>query len=169
MSLNTCDNRMFNSDLKSKWFEPLQPQLTHLTISTADCFWGFWPKCDLRVIYFPKLKSVSLGNFSFVHEWKFNWILSHGDTLEELLLDDCLIVTALAMAETQPETTLCNFFKEVHHRWYHVLLRFRVELPYLRHFALGCGNWDGRTMFEERYEMCLGCAKVAITCSIGAF
>lgn len=76
-------HQMFTIDLLDHWLKPLQlqSQLTHLTLYTAVCFWRFWPFCDLRRVCFPRLKSLSLGNWTIVHGWQIDWILSHG-TLE---------------------------------------------------------------------------------------
>ncbi len=48
---------------------------------------------DFRGLHFPKLKKLQLENYTFSHDWQLDWILSHGATLEELMLDDCPIVS----------------------------------------------------------------------------
>jgi hypothetical protein len=154
----------FTEDLPDRWLKPLQSQLTHLTIYGTECFWGMWPFCDLRGIHFPKLKSLALGNFTFVHDWQVDWILSHGHTLKELVLDDCPIVTVLDLDEAHivpnwPDLPLIQgddydcYIKYVDLRWHQVLHRFQYGLPHLTHFTLGQGDWSNQTMFEERYEM----------------
>ncbi|KAF2678099.1 hypothetical protein K458DRAFT_480996 [Lentithecium fluviatile CBS 122367] len=162
--------RYFDTELPEQWLKPLQPQLTYLTLYTAQCMWGFYPFCDLRRIHFPLLKSLALGNWTIVHEWQIDWLLSHGETLEELVLDDCPIVTALMMTDKQIrphwqdlvslQTTRLgtrNYFKEVGLRWHHVFPRLRFGLPRLLHFAMGSGNWEMQNMFEERYELLNKC------------
>ncbi|KAF2248195.1 hypothetical protein BU26DRAFT_458336 [Trematosphaeria pertusa] len=166
-------HRGFTSDLPAQWLGPLQPQLTHLTLYGTHCFWGIFPFCDLRGIHFPKLKSLVLGNFTIAYDWQIDWILSHGATLEELILDDCPIVIALRLEESQklpnfpsldpfPLTAFARaiYLKNIdlcwHHvllRWHHVLPRFASGLPHLRHFALGQGNWAEQEMFEQRYDL----------------
>lgn len=63
----------------------------HLKL-TSTCYWGWIPKCDLRGIHFPKLKSLELGELTFTHDWQLEWIISHGSTLTQLSLRECPIV-----------------------------------------------------------------------------
>jgi hypothetical protein len=65
--------------------------LKHL-ILYSDLRLGWFPKLDLRKIYFSKLQSLTLGHFVFTHEWQFEWILSHRATLRSLYLDHCSIL-----------------------------------------------------------------------------
>jgi hypothetical protein len=158
-------HEMFNTDLCKRWLEPLQGQLTHLSLYTTRCFWGFWPYCDLRTVHFPHLKSLSLGNWTIVHDWQIDWIISHGSTLEELLLDDCSILTAAYLEEEHVATHFPDleplhasddnkvYVKELDLRWRTIFPRFRTGLPKLLHFAIGQGDWRYREMFEERYEL----------------
>ncbi|KAF1962027.1 hypothetical protein CC80DRAFT_574837 [Byssothecium circinans] len=154
----------FDCDLPLHWLEPLQPQLTDLSIF-SNTFWGFYPDCNLQDIHFPNLKSLSLGNWNIVHDWQIDWILSHGTTLRELFLDDCGIVTLLRMTEKQiPEEWSglpvfldggmeSHYVKEITMRWHEVFPRFQSDLPQLQRFSLGKGDWDWGTQFEERYEL----------------
>ena len=165
VDLDGC-HRGFTDDLPGHWLRPLQPKLTHLTLYSANCYWGIYPFCDLRGIFFPNLKSLVLGNFTIAHDWQVGWILSHGSTLEELVLDNCPIITVLQMEEEHklvnfpllvplPQAGLLRprYLKHVDLRWYHVLPRFQSGLPKLGHFAMGKGNWGEQEMFEERYEL----------------
>ncbi|KAF1828898.1 hypothetical protein BDW02DRAFT_199495 [Decorospora gaudefroyi] len=102
-----ANSRGFDRSLPRFWLQPTTPQLTRLTLYSTECFWGVWPFTDLRAIPpFPKLVSLSLGNFTIAHDWQIDWVVSHGATLKELILDDCLIVTALRMDRSQ---TAANF------------------------------------------------------------
>ncbi|KAF2873828.1 hypothetical protein BDV95DRAFT_354359 [Massariosphaeria phaeospora] len=158
----------FQADLAPRWLQPTHAQLTHLTLYAGQMKWGFWPSCDLRSIHFPALKSLALGNWTIVHEWQIEWLLSHGSTLVELVPDDCPIVTALMMNDQQitlhwPDLpNLCqrgggHYFKEVALRWHHALPRFQSALPRLCYFAMGRGDWVAQTMFEDRYDMLTRC------------
>ncbi|KAL1605209.1 hypothetical protein SLS60_004753 [Paraconiothyrium brasiliense] len=159
-------HKMFNNDLCTRWLAPLQGQLTHLSLYATQCLWGFWPFCDLRPLHFPHLQSLSLGNWTIAHEWQIDWILSHGATVEELLLDDCPIITAAYLGEEHVNTHFPGleplhvsergwkiFIKELDLRWHHVFPRFSTGLPKLRHFAIGQGEWYEQKMFEERHEL----------------
>ena len=169
IDFESCQN-FFRVSLPGQWLKPLQSQLTHLTLYAGQMHWGFWPFCDLRGIHFPALKSLALGNWTIVHEWQIDWLLSHGSTLEELILDECPIVTALRMSDKQiklywPDLPNLwtnrfgdgHYFKEVSIRWHHVLPRFQTSLPHLGRFAMGRGDWRRQTMFEDRYEMVNKC------------
>jgi hypothetical protein len=161
-------HKMFNDDLLEHWLKPLQDQLTHLTIY-CDAYWGVWPRCDLRTVHFPQLKSLTLGNFSIVHDWQVDWILSHGSTLEELHFDDCPITIALRLFPEQcranfpelmtdtddrdPEDLREYIKDDVSLRWHDVLPRFQARLPHLKSFVMGRGNWDWGLHFLERHEL----------------
>ncbi|KAF2814724.1 uncharacterized protein BDZ99DRAFT_367371, partial [Mytilinidion resinicola] len=82
---------IYGTELKDQWLRPVAHQLKKLALY-GDNFWGYWPRCDLRSLHFPKLKSLFLGNMTFTHDWQLDWILTHADTLEELRLDHCPIV-----------------------------------------------------------------------------
>jgi hypothetical protein len=161
----------FTQALPDYWLKPMTTQLTHLTLYATSCFWGIWPFTDLRGIpTFTRLKSLSLGNFTIAHDWQIDWIISHGATLEELLLDDCPIVTALMMNQEQvdtnfPHLNLTTDNDNIHHdggchlvevnlRWHQVYDRFRARLPHLRCLATGYGDWgyNGKA-FEQRYNL----------------
>jgi hypothetical protein len=164
--MSAC-HEMFNKNLIEHWLKPLQSQLTQLTIY-CDTYWGVFPYCDLRQVRFPQLKSLSLGNFSIVHHWQIDWILSHGSTLEELVLDDCPIVITLKVEATLwnenfPEPMLkfrnananayVTAIKDIAIRWYEIFSCFRKELPNLRKFVTGHGKWAESVCFKERYEL----------------
>ncbi|KAF2198934.1 hypothetical protein GQ43DRAFT_399845, partial [Delitschia confertaspora ATCC 74209] len=162
-------HKAFEEDLPRQWFTPpLQAQLTHLTIYGTECLWGVWPFVDLRrVPTFRSLKSLSLGNFTIVHKWQLDWIVSHSDTLEELLLDDCPIIMSLYMSEEQTRSNFpeligkpirrngnyTSYLTHIDLRWYSVFSRFQTGLKNLTRFAIGQGDWDEQRAFEERYEL----------------
>jgi hypothetical protein len=158
----------FRNSLPDIWLKPMANQLTHLTIYGAECIWGVWPFTDFREMApFPRLKSLSLGNLSIVHDWQIEWILAHAPTLEELLLDDCPIIIALYMnaeqvkpnfpdlppLETKNNDSELRYYKTVDMRWHHIFDRFRTGLSLLRRFALGSGDWSGNCAFQERYAL----------------
>ncbi|KAF2629337.1 hypothetical protein BU25DRAFT_316060, partial [Macroventuria anomochaeta] len=92
-------HRGFAVDLPELWLKPVLSHLTHLTLYSYTCMWGLYPFVDFREVgTFPSLESLSLGNYTIAHDWQIDWILSHGPTLKQLLLDDCPIIPALRMA-----------------------------------------------------------------------
>jgi hypothetical protein len=159
----------FRDSLPDIWLKPMTSQLTHLTIYGSGCMWGVWPVTDFRKIPpFPRIKSLSFGNWTIAHDWQIEWILAHAPTLEELFLDNCPIVIALKMMgeeaqanfpDLEPDEVESNMFgesryyKEIDLRWHHVLDRLRTGLPFLQRFALGSGNWDKSTEFHQRYAL----------------
>lgn len=89
----------FSRDLLEYWLKPVQRNLVHLKLESI-CYWGWIPKCDLRGIHFPKLKSLELGEMTFTHDWQLAWIISHGETLTKLNLRQCSIVHDIWIAHT---------------------------------------------------------------------
>jgi hypothetical protein len=155
----------YTQDLPNIWLRPLNGQLTRLTLY-GDSLWGIWPIVDFRTIpRFMHLKSLSLGNFTIAHNWQIDWIVSHNETLEELILDDCFIVTTLSVNEKPMKANFPDlpihrrarwdtvYFTQVPMRWHEVLVRFRIELPQLQHFAMGHGDWEEGQAFDQRHEL----------------
>lgn len=161
-------HRGFTIDLPELWLKPVKSHLTHLTLYSYTCLWGLYPFVDFREVgTFPHLKSLSLGNWTIAHDWQVEWILSHGSTLKQLLLDDCPIIPALRMAgdgnmarlnfpDLKAEgDDLSPYFKLIPMRWHQVLDRFRSNLSHLGHFALRCSDgcdWSDDA-FDYRYDL----------------
>jgi hypothetical protein len=144
----------FGRDLQRYWLEPLQQRLKHLKIY-SNCMWGYLPKCDLRGLHFPHLKSLALGNMTFTHDWQLDWIVSH-DTLEMLTLDDCPIVHQAMIVDNHDSERYIHFNdiegllwhgEEPAHwiyevRWHDYLRRLNRGLPHLQRFGLDRGPWN---------------------------
>lgn len=158
----------FTIDLPKLWLEPVVLHLTHLTLYSYTCKWGLYPFVDFREIgTFPCLESLSLGNWTIAHDWQVDWILSHGSTINQLLLEDCTISPALAMADNdnmthvnfpglQPEgDDYCPYFAQVAIRWHHVFDQFRSYLHQLERFAMRCSGYLEWTddSFDRRYNL----------------
>jgi hypothetical protein len=153
------------ADLFTHWLGPMQSQLTHFTFYSNFGYWGMYPFCDLRSVFFPNLKSLALGNYTIAHDWQVSWILSHASSLESLLLDDCPMVIAVCMERRHYERNWeisemtrydgnplrTVFTKYIDLRWTTVLDRFRNSLPKLRHFVMGRG--DVHKMFDQRNDL----------------
>lgn len=147
-------HKFFGNDLLEYWLKPTQHNLVHLKLYSL-CYWGYLPKCDFRSLHFPQLKSLALGNMTFTHDWQVQWIISHGETLESLTLDDCPIVhDAMISQATNPErycvldpnwslswngdVTTWSYAT----RWHDHFRALQTGLPGLRHFGFGHGPWN---------------------------
>jgi hypothetical protein len=154
----------FNEELNTVWLEPLQSQLTHLSVY-GDDFWGVYPRWNPRALHFPRLKSLSLGKWSIAHQWQIDWLLSHSATIEELYLDNCPIVHALRFFDHQyknlswepTELSICvekgsDDYNDGHVypplRWTPILSQFATDLTSLRKFGMATSN-----SWEHRYEL----------------
>ncbi|KKZ68428.1 hypothetical protein EMCG_05887 [[Emmonsia] crescens] len=162
---------IFTRELPSIWLQPASSTLRHLTLYSTHYF-GFYPKLDLRDIHFPNLKSLSLGNYAFVHDTQLDWILSHGHTLQRLYMDDCAILyevgiydkdncylSALTEMHPNPEQTQSSDVKyraTYSKRWHDYFGAFQEGLPQLRHFQFGTSpSWwnDSGIPFEMEVEI----------------
>lgn len=145
----------FKQDLSRVWLQPLQTQLTSLTLYCVS-YWGYFPGCPLEELHFPQLKHLSLGNYTFTHDSQLDWILTHGQTLQSLSLDDCPIIHHC--------TFCCKFrdgrlppsvkdFTETYTneddtwvyeaRWHDYFSSIQSGLPKLKNFRIGHGeDWN---------------------------
>ncbi|KJK68684.1 hypothetical protein P875_00075797 [Aspergillus parasiticus SU-1] len=160
----------FFSALPSFWLKPALQNLEHLTIYSSHYF-GYYPKLDLRGVHFPRLRTLALGNYTFVHDSQLDWILSHRDTLTELYLDDCAILWAVAPFDKDKERTYLDPDSYTTHsglvghgyatydkRWHHYFKTLQ-ELSHLRHFRYGHSEYwsaDESTPFECETDIIIG-------------
>ncbi|KAF9888943.1 hypothetical protein FE257_008112 [Aspergillus nanangensis] len=159
----------FYQELPSLWLAPAANSLQHLSLVGREYF-GFYPKLDLSGIHFPRLKSLSLGNFTFSDDSQIDWILSHADTLEELYLDDCIILydvaiydsnlhrCAISKDETESRVDDSQYsgrkhFRAWDRRWHHIFTTFAEKLPNLRRFVMGSSGWFHGAPFEKEEEI----------------
>lgn len=156
-SWNIQEMHTFMEDLPATWLEPARENLTSLTLHMDD-FWGYVPRCDLRGIKFPKLKNLELGNYTFAHDWQLDWVLSHGETLEELVLDDCPIVKKMSTygavdGERFPIWPTVGheygFYTYVG-QWADYFNKMVEGLPKLKVLKFGAGSWDNGENFDEK-------------------
>ncbi|KAL4965001.1 uncharacterized protein BDV14DRAFT_173546 [Aspergillus stella-maris] len=168
----------FFSEFPSTWLKPCLANLEHLTLYST-LYVGFFPKCDLRHLHFPRLKTLALGNHTFIDDSQLTWILSHASTLSELYLDDCAIVWEAAIygdyelgGDTYKRTLIPKeSFKPHAHlperklyysypsRWADYFRAFKEKLVNLRHFRYGHGiDWwtDECTPFETETRIPIG-------------
>jgi hypothetical protein len=158
-------HRGFTVDLPELWLSPMATHLTHLTLYCYSAMWGIYPFVDFRQVQtFPCLESLSFGNWTIAHDWQIDWIVSHGATLKQLLLDDCPIVVALRMAgdddmaqlnfpglQPLPGEDWAPYFALVPLRWREVFEKFRSNLHQLEHFAM-YGTGGNHDWFEDSFE-----------------
>ncbi|KAJ5161457.1 hypothetical protein N7492_006849 [Penicillium capsulatum] len=139
--------------------------LEHLSLFARDYF-GFYPHLDLSNLYFPRLMTLSLGNFCFFHDRQIDWILKHGDTLEEIYLDDCTILYDFCMMDYNvehcglPRSALArrigddvSVYGSYGKRWHDIFDLFAEKLPKLRYFRIGSGYWFDGVPFEQEDEI----------------
>ncbi|KAL4907077.1 hypothetical protein BDW74DRAFT_176679 [Aspergillus multicolor] len=154
--------------IPSFWLKPTMATLQHLTLYSS-LYCGFYPKLDFTGVHFPHLKSLALGNYAFVHYSQLQWILSHGDTLQELYMDDCAILHEVSIKDVEstylPATQFIqkdnlggNLYASYSARWADYFRAFS-SLPKLRHFRYGHTpeEWKFNSApFEQESEIELG-------------
>ncbi|KAF7882074.1 hypothetical protein EAF00_011590 [Botryotinia globosa] len=147
----------FFTELPSIWLAPCADNLTSLTIHCIH-WWGYFPKCDWRDVHFPKLKKLELGNYTFSHDWQLDWILSHGETLEVLKLDDCPILAGIRHLgdlddENYAMTPMGNGGEPTiwHYKtkWADYFKKMQNNLPKLRLLQVGSGVWEMGENFDS--------------------
>ncbi|PGH13893.1 hypothetical protein AJ80_06162 [Polytolypa hystricis UAMH7299] len=167
--LESTDPHVFYPEVPSFWIKPAMSNLQHLTIYSS-LFFGFYPKFDLRGIHLPQLKTLSFGNYCFIHDSQLDWILSHGATLTELYLDDCPILFEVSIKDKdrtyldpnvyEPRAEFYGkHFSSYARRWCDYFKAFKDGLPRLRHFRYGGSPnwWDDDTIpFEQETSIKIG-------------
>lgn len=159
-SFNLPEMGLFAATLPSMWIQPAASGFTRLALYW-DTRWGYTPKADFRGMHLPQLRHLEMGKWTISHDWQIDWLISHGETLSTLWMDDCHIL-AKAWAyfrvdnEGYPEGSAyprrtgdpgTNFY-EYNRKWAKVFDRFSAELPKLRDFRFGTSNWN-RDPLEE--------------------
>lgn len=168
-------HNFFNHELQEYWIAPIAENLVYLKLYASDMLIGVFPACNLPHV--PKLRTLILGNLSMCNDDHIEWILSHADTLQQLILDDAVIAVGMTLydevadedsrrivyspyspLEIQLERPV--YQPKMDHqlpkrrwlwptRWHHIFGRLQRDLPNLQHFAIGHGNWDDHKAFDE--------------------
>jgi hypothetical protein len=180
-----CRHELFNIHLYTAWLQPLQSQLTHLTLH-CNTYWGVYPRWQPNNLHFPQLKSLAFGKWTIAFNWQIDFIASLGDTLEQLVFTSCPILHAMRMTPRQssnswrerlPGTTrgpppTDQFFPAL--RWHTVLPELESRLPRLKHFSMARGargdhfwgraDLSGDEAFDDRYTQapCIDESRYAI-------
>ena len=93
--LERIERREFEPYLRKTILPCFSDQLTSLTLYFHEC-WGVCPGYfEGKGLYFPNLRTLSLGNYVIGHNDQFDWVLSHA-SLTSLRLDMCFIVSHMA-------------------------------------------------------------------------
>jgi hypothetical protein len=145
-------HEFFTRILPSIWLKPAMGSLQKLTLYSTF-MWGCYPKANLDGVHFPQLKSLALGRFSFVDDKQLDWILAHSSTLQELYLDDCPIIVAVRMFDSESDLSNCQvpesemvlkeagglreFRYSYPRRWHEYFSSIQEGLPKLRQFGFG--------------------------------
>lgn len=159
----------FGQKLAEHWLEPTRKHLTHLKLYARDMYLGYLPRCHLP--FFPILKTLLIGGMSFTSDSQLDWILQHKRTLEELKFDNCTIVIGVRIPSTldssnypieplfnssvtgsilQPSSFSYNM------RWHDYFKRLANELPALRSFRCGFGDWYNGNAFRTSEQLGMG-------------
>ncbi|KAJ5106975.1 hypothetical protein N7456_003650 [Penicillium angulare] len=140
----------------SHWIKPVEHSLEELSISFHGYNYDFAEpiyQYDPELPFMPNLKRLELRQIIFTSDKVFKWIISHGKTLESLVLDDCSIMysrqipdhkvveepdKAILFIDAKEDGKAVEVPVEITYmRWAHWLDRFKVELPHLRVFKIG--------------------------------
>jgi hypothetical protein len=90
--LERIERREFEPYLRKAILPCFSDQLTSLTLYFDEC-WGVCPGYfEGKGLFFPNLKTLSLGSYVIGHNDQFDWVLSHA-SLTSLRLDMCFIVS----------------------------------------------------------------------------
>jgi hypothetical protein len=165
-------HNFFGYELQEYWIAPIAANLVYFKLYANEMLFGIFPACNLPKL--PKLRTLILGNLSMINDDHIDWILSHANTLEELIFDDAVVAVGAAirdeMADLDNRRIIYSplriengrpiYQPEKNHalpkrrllwstRWHHIFGRLQRELPKLKHFAIGHGNWDEHKAFDE--------------------
>ncbi|KAF8896158.1 hypothetical protein BD779DRAFT_564652 [Infundibulicybe gibba] len=153
----------FFRELPELWLHPPTAHLTTLHLLLDRGKFGYCPRLDLRGTHFPALRVLALGNYTFTHDWQFEWIQDHGDTLRTLIMDSCPIVYYMNLpapdAEGYPSDPRVDYGAcsalTYEKRWktFFRTLGSGDALPWLLEFRFGASwAWDDRCTAFERLE-----------------
>jgi hypothetical protein len=162
----------FGHELQEYWIAPIAENLVYFKLYANEMLFGLFPACNLPRL--PKLRTLIFGNLSIGNDDHINWILSHANTLEELIFDDAVVAVG---ASLRPQIADFDNRRVIYSplifddgrpvyrsktdyygpkqqwlwptRWHHILGRLQRGLPKLRHFVIGHGNWDDNEAFDE--------------------
>jgi hypothetical protein len=162
-----------------RFLQPSQHTLSKLVLY-SDVPVGWFPKLDLRPIHLGRLRSLTLGHHIFFNDCQFDWIHSHGSTLEELNLDRCSILYQVGHCiedwqddDGYPVGKITDsgeldygfspdpgwedvsryYFMNWERQWHEVFSDFAMNLPKLRTFRFGSSkqwNLDVESRYAEQ-------------------
>jgi hypothetical protein len=130
-----------------RFFKPPQENL-ETSVLYANSPFGWYPKLDLRTVYSPKLRSLTIVHRIFHHAHQIEWITSHA-ALKQLFLDRCFILYQIG--HTTPDWLDDEGYKEANeadsinpdygYSLDPVYFAENVEVPRLMQFASISMRW----------------------------
>ncbi|PLN84720.1 hypothetical protein BDW42DRAFT_199214 [Aspergillus taichungensis] len=147
----------------SKWLQPAAAALRKLDLM----FCGdqpAWSIFSVEDVHFPQLRSLTLRGCTFTADAQVEWILSHADTLGELVLERCRILIHADIRENSTgkasfEAVGMKFTTKSGHpnrvegmygmRWNKMLALFGERLGQLRRFRMGWNRRDADGWCED--------------------
>ncbi|KAJ4344991.1 hypothetical protein N0V95_006028 [Ascochyta clinopodiicola] len=126
-----------------EWIGQNQANLKRFHIWFED-YVGYYPKLDLRNVYYPRLKVLELSCVTLSHSSQIDWILAHKDTLTTLYLAECPILvhveTRMALDDKLYPIAgefAANITRSANDMtWHHILTRFRTQLTHLKDYKV---------------------------------
>lgn len=155
MSIETVS---FYLELPQVWLAPASQHLAKLHLS-ADAP-GWYPKVDLRAVYFPNLRDLTLVRYTFSHDWQLQWLSDHAGFLQRLVLTHCAILDYATSTEQQFDSEGYvdlegerNQVKGSHShkkRWSHYFKAIESSLPQLQSFSLLAPDHNYRGITDQQ-------------------
>ncbi|KAF8896159.1 hypothetical protein BD779DRAFT_1466170 [Infundibulicybe gibba] len=162
-SISLPELHAFFQQLPKRWLRPPAIQLSTLHLLSHTENFGFCPRLDLRGTHFPALRVLALGNYTFTHDWQFEWIQAHGSTLRTLIMDSCPIIYNMRFSApdvegypSDPKMDWGDYVTRTYEKswaeFFHVL-EFEEAFPQLREFRFGASDaWDDSCEAFEQLE-----------------
>ncbi|KAL4755336.1 hypothetical protein BDW72DRAFT_189100 [Aspergillus terricola var. indicus] len=119
----------FYQTIPSVWLEPATANLRHLT-TYSSLYCGFYPKLDFGALHFPRLKTLSLGNYGFLY-------FDYCGILYEVAIEDFESTYLPPEQFTHRDGLRDALYACYPKRWADYFRAFKDGLPHLQHFRYG--------------------------------
>ncbi|KAF4979177.1 hypothetical protein FZEAL_4550 [Fusarium zealandicum] len=135
----TIERKTFEPFLQQELIPCLCSQLTALSLVFHE-YWGLSPgNFDGRGLWFPNLKSLTLGTYIIGYYDQFDWVLNQ-KSLQALYLDACAIVTHLNVNVDELEE--CSVKTSDWQRWPQGAFGFEDDTDDIRRVYTFSGTWE---------------------------